>query len=172
MFVLLNFSVVHLSNDLNQKIIIAMKKLFSLLFVAGMTMTAFAQSNGPEITFEKTTIDYGTIAEKSDGTRMFIFKNTGNEPLIIERAQGSCGCTVPEWPREPIMPGQESKIKVTYDTKRIGRISKSVKIYSNATNTDAQGVTTLRITGEVQKVEEAPTTPLNKSEGQSSIRNK
>jgi hypothetical protein len=149
-----------------------MKKLFALLFVAGMSLTGYAQSNGPEITFEETTIDYGTIAEKSDGTREFVFRNTGNEPLIIERAQGSCGCTVPEWPRDPIMPGQENKIKVTYDTRRLGAISKSVRIYSNATNTDAQGVTTLRIKGKVEKVEEASTVPLNNTEGKSSIRNK
>ncbi|MCC5918994.1 MAG: DUF1573 domain-containing protein [Cryomorphaceae bacterium] len=149
-----------------------MKKLFALLFATGLSFGVSAQANGPEITFEETTIDYGTIPEKADGTRIFKFRNTGNEPLIIERAQGSCGCTVPEWPREPIMPGQSSTIKVTYDTKRIGRISKSVKIYSNASNTDAQGTTTLRIIGEVKKAEEVPTTPLNKSEGKSSISNK
>lgn len=149
-----------------------MKHLFSLLLIAGMGFMGYAQSNGPEITFEETTVDYGTIEEKSDGTREFVFRNTGNEPLIIERAQGSCGCTVPEWPRDPIMPGQESKIKVTYDTRRLGAISKSVRIYSNASNTDAQGVTTLRIKGKVVKAEEVPTTPLNNSQGQSSIRNK
>ncbi|MCH8546058.1 MAG: DUF1573 domain-containing protein [Cryomorphaceae bacterium] len=149
-----------------------MKHLFSLLLIAGLGFMGFAQSNGPEITFEETTVDYGTIEEKSDGTREFVFRNTGNEPLIIERAQGSCGCTVPEWPRDPIMPGQESKIKVTYDTRRLGAISKSVRIYSNASNTDAQGVTTLRIKGKVVKAEEVPTTPLNNSQGQSSIRNK
>lgn len=149
-----------------------MKNFFSLLLVTGLMISGYAQSNGPEITFEETTVDYGTIAEKSDGTREFVFRNTGNEPLIIERAQGSCGCTVPEWPRDPIMPGQENKIKVTYDTRRVGAISKSVRIYSNAGNTDAQGVTTLRIKGKVEKVEQAPTTPLNNTEGQSSIRNK
>lgn len=149
-----------------------MKHLFSLLLIAGMGFMGYAQSNGPEITFEETTVDYGTIEEKADGTREFVFRNTGNEPLIIERAQGSCGCTVPEWPRDPIMPGQESKIKVTYDTRRLGAISKSVRIYSNASNTDAQGVTTLRIKGKVVKAEEVPTTPLNNSQGQSSIRNK
>ncbi len=149
-----------------------MKHLFSLLLITGMGFMGYAQSNGPEITFEETTVDYGTIEEKADGTREFVFRNTGNEPLIIERAQGSCGCTVPEWPRDPIMPGQESKIKVTYDTRRLGAISKSVRIYSNASNTDAQGVTTLRIKGKVVKAEEVPTTPLNNSQGQSSIRNK
>ncbi|TVQ78203.1 MAG: DUF1573 domain-containing protein [Flavobacteriales bacterium] len=149
-----------------------MKKIFAILFAGFLAVPAFAQSKGPEITFETTTIDYGQIDEKADGARTFVFRNTGNEPLIIERAQPTCGCTVPDWPREPIMPGKEGKIQVTYDTKRIGHFNKSIKIYSNASNTDAQGITTLRIRGEIQRIPDTPTTPLNNSGEQSSIRNK
>jgi hypothetical protein len=151
-----------------------MKKIFAFVLTTLFFAPVFAQSKktGPEITFEETTIDYGKIEEKSDGARTFVFRNTGNEPLIIERAQPTCGCTVPEWTREPIMPGKEGRIQVTYDTKRIGHFNKSIKIYSNASNSDAQGVITLRIRGEIEKIPDTPTTPLNNSGNQSSIRNK
>ena len=62
----------------------------------------------------------------------FEFTNTGKEPLIISDAKGSCGCTVPQWPKEPIAPGKMGKIKVTYDSKRTGNIDKKVTITSNA----------------------------------------
>jgi len=78
-------------------------------------------------------VDYGTIEQGADGVREFVFTNTGKSPLIISNAVGSCGCTVPTWPKEPIKPGQKAAIKVKYDTKRIGAINKSVTITSNAT---------------------------------------
>ncbi|MBN8703522.1 MAG: DUF1573 domain-containing protein [Bacteroidetes bacterium] len=93
--------------------------------------------NAAELKFEKETHDYGTIKQGADGNCEFKFKNTGKEPLIISNAQGSCGCTVPIWPKEPIKPGESSTIKVHYDTKRVGAISKSVTITSNAKNSPA-----------------------------------
>ena len=63
------------------------------------------------------------------------------------KVRSSCGCTVPTWPRKPIMPGQEETIKVKYDTRRMGRIYKSITIYSNAKNSPVVA----RITGEVVK---------------------
>ncbi|PCH97579.1 MAG: hypothetical protein COB85_02615 [Bacteroidetes bacterium] len=92
-----------------------------------------ANPNAPEIKFESDVIDYGTIDYNGDGMREFVFTNTGKEPLIITRAKGSCGCTVPTWPKEPIMPGQQGKIKVKYATNRPGKFTKSVTISSNAT---------------------------------------
>jgi hypothetical protein len=86
----------------------------------------------PEITFEKETHDYGTIDQGADGSYDFKFKNTGKEPLVITNARGSCGCTVPSWPKEPIKPGGTGIIKVTYDTKRVGAFTKTVTITSNA----------------------------------------
>ena len=86
---------------------------------------------GPVMTFEKTEIDYGTIAQGADPLRRFKFKNTGTEPLIIKDARGSCGCTVPSYKKEPIAPGESSEIEVRYDTQRIGDISKSVTITTN-----------------------------------------
>lgn len=88
--------------------------------------------NAPEITFEQEVIDYGTIEYGSSGDREFKFKNTGKEPLIIQSATGSCGCTVPTAPKEPIKPGDTGVIKVNYDTKRVGNFDKTVTIVSNS----------------------------------------
>ena len=88
--------------------------------------------NAPTMTFESEVVDYGTIEQGADGVREFKFTNNGKEPLIISNARGSCGCTVPTWPKEPIKPGESSVIKVKYDTKRLGAINKSVTITSNA----------------------------------------
>jgi len=90
--------------------------------------------NAPVITFEKDVHDYGTIYQNGNGTCYFAFTNTGKEPLILDKPRSSCGCTVPTWPKQPILPGQSDTIKVTYDTKRLGRIHKTVSIISNANN--------------------------------------
>jgi hypothetical protein len=101
--------------------------------------------NAPKIEFEKETIDYGTIEHKSDGNREFVFKNTGKEPLIITNCKGSCGCTVPTWPKEPIAPGATASIKVKYATDRVGPFTKTVTVTSNASTPTK----TLKITGKV-----------------------
>jgi hypothetical protein len=101
--------------------------------------------NAPNLTFEKTVHDYGTIANGSDGACEFKFKNTGKEPLIISNCQASCGCTVPVCPKEPILPGKSGTIKITYATTRTGKINKNVTVTSNAKNSPL----TLTITGEV-----------------------
>ena len=88
--------------------------------------------NEPEIIVDTDVIDYGKIEYNGDGLRIFKFKNTGKEPLIITSAKGSCGCTVPTWPKEPIMPGKSGVIKVKYSTNRVGRFTKTVTISSNA----------------------------------------
>jgi len=106
-------------------------------------------SASAQIEFEKETHDYGTIKQNANGVYEFKFKNTGTQPLIISNATGSCGCTVPEWPREPIAPGKSGVIKVKYDTKIVGPFSKSVTLQSNATNDPSK---TLRIKGTVEEV--------------------
>ena len=124
------------------------------LAIAGSfaTNTVIAQGTTPvkvagaEITLDKEVHNYGKIDKNSDGACYFTITNTGNEPLTITRAKGSCGCTVPDWPREPIAPGASAKMKVTYATNRVGKINKSVTITSNATNSPTKVV---RIKGEV-----------------------
>lgn len=108
--------------------------------------TTPANPNAPEATFEQDVIDYGVIEYDSDGNREFKFKNTGKEPLIIYSATGSCGCTVPTWPKEPIKPGETAAIKVHYDTKRPGSFEKSVTVSSNGKTPSR----TLKIKGTVK----------------------
>ena len=139
------------------------KALLSLvvLFVASVAMnTVVAQiETGAKIEFSKDTHDYGTVKYGADGTCTFEFKNTGNEPLIISTAKGSCGCTVPEWPKEPIAPGAKGTITVKYDTKRPGAINKSVTITSNAVNEPTK---VIRIKGNVLPAPESGA-PVNSS---------
>lgn len=92
-----------------------------------------ATTSNAEITFDKDLHDFGTIDYAGNGTYEFRFVNTGKEPLIISEAHGSCGCTVPTYPKNvPIKPGAVEYIKVTYDTKRAGNFTKTVTITSNA----------------------------------------
>jgi hypothetical protein len=90
--------------------------------------------DGALIEFESETIDYGTIENKSDGNREFHFTNTGNSPLVITDAKGSCGCTVPTWPKGAIAPGESAVIGVKYATDRTGAFTKSITLTSNAVN--------------------------------------
>lgn len=116
------------------------KLLFSFVLLAFISLTASAQDvakpsvnqNSAEITFDKTVHDYGTVYQDGNGTCEFKFTNTGKEPLILSKPLSSCGCTVPTWPQEPILPGKSDVIKVTYNTKSIGPINKTVTVNSNA----------------------------------------
>ena len=147
------------------------KSIISVYLLAGMLIasTALFAQNGPENTevttppvienpdaavmsFEKDLVDYGTIEQGSDPFREFSFTNTGKEPLIITNAKGSCGCTIPEWPKEPINPGESSVIKVRYDTKRIGAFTKTVTISSNAKTPSK----VIKIKGKVEAPPAAP----------------
>jgi len=88
---------------------------------------------GASMVFVSETIDYGTIAHNADGKREFVFTNNGNKPLIITNATGSCGCTVPTYPKEPIAPGAKAVIGVKYATDRVGAFTKTVTLTTNAT---------------------------------------
>lgn len=131
--------------------------------VVGSFAVTTAQVAGPQIEFEKLEHDYGTVEQGGDGATEFVFTNTGTEPLIISKAKGSCGCTVPEWPKEPIAPGAKSAIKVKYDTKRVGPISKSVTITSNSVD---NSTALLKIKGTVEaKPTEADSPEMKTIEG-------
>lgn len=88
--------------------------------------------NAPEIKFTSDTHDYGTINKGADGNCSFTFTNTGKEPLILSNVRSSCGCTTPSWTKDPVLPGKSGKIDVHYDTNRLGQISKSITVTSNA----------------------------------------
>jgi hypothetical protein len=105
-----------------------MKALTTLLLVFFVSIAM----NSQEFKFDLETIDYGKINKGADGERIFVFTNIGDAPIIIQNVQSSCGCTIPEKPENPIMPGEKGKIKVSYDTKRVGGFSKQITILSNA----------------------------------------
>ena len=86
------------------------------------------------IIFQKLEHNYGTIQNGGDGNSAFTFTNKGQKPLLLSNVSASCGCTVPEWPKEPILPGKSGSIKVTYNTAIIGSFRKTITVSSNAAN--------------------------------------
>lgn len=100
--------------------------------VTKTTKIATPKVEGAGMVFDTETIDYGTIAHNSEPNRKFEFTNNGNKPLIITNTQGSCGCTVPTTPKEPIAPGARGVIGVKYATDRVGAFTKTVTVSSNA----------------------------------------
>ncbi len=129
---------------------------------AAMTDPAAAAATpvptGPLTTlkFDQDTYDWGKVMDGEKVTHVFKFKNTGSEPLIISNAKGSCGCTVPEWPKDAIAPGKSGEIKVVFDSKGKGAVggkedSKRVTVTANTDPVD----TYLTIKGKVDKKEDA-----------------
>jgi hypothetical protein len=142
------------------------KVILSMGFMLGMALMGQLKAqpgvtpdpsnpNAADIVFETELVDYGTIEHNADGNREFKFKNTGKEPLIISNCTGSCGCTVPTWPKEPIKPGETQSIKVHYATDRVGAFEKTVTVTSNAKS----ATKVLKIKGNV-KPDPASTTPV------------
>ena len=129
-----------------------MKKilLFTMLFFCGMNV-ALAQKPA-EIKFDKLTHDFGTFSEKEPVVSCtFSFTNVGEVPLVINQAVASCGCTVPEYTKTPIQPGEKGEIKVTYNGtgKFPGHFKKSITVRTNG----AVEMTRLYIEGEMTKAE-------------------
>jgi hypothetical protein len=104
-------------------------------------IAALPKVEGAGMVFENETIDYGTIEHNAEGKREFVLTNNGNKPLIISNTQGSCGCTVPTTPKDPIAPGAKAVIGVKYDTNRPGPFTKTVTVTSNAEGTPTKVLT-------------------------------
>lgn len=121
-------------------------------------VSATATSLKPEnVEFKTDMHDFGTVAEGPDAEFKFEFKNTGKEPVILSAVTASCGCTAPEWSKEPVLPGKKSVIKAVYHTAgRPGGFNKTITVTSNA------GVKVLTIKGNVEKAPES-SVPANKS---------
>ena len=120
-----------------------MKKLLLAAVLGLGTMTAI---QAQEISFEQDVIDYGEVAKGSNGERVFVFQNTGDKPLLIKNVKTSCGCTVADYPKTAVAPGEKAEIKVGYDTNRLNNFSKTIEVYSNAVE---NGRKLLRIKGVV-----------------------
>ena len=108
-----------------------------------------ARDRGQEIWFEEQLHDFGEIEKDGDGSWSFAFKNLGGKALVINRVRSTCGCAVPQWPREPIEPGASGEISVLYDTSKTGTFLKSIIVYSSAANSPVK----LQIRGRVVSAE-------------------
>jgi hypothetical protein len=136
--------------------------VFILFIASAMAQTtatppAVVNPNAPKIVFKENEFDFKSVDEGPKITHEFIFTNKGKEALVLSNVKASCGCTTPVWPKEPILPGQEGKILVTYNTSgRPGPFTKSITITSNAD--EANKVITIR--GAVTSVPEKNTVPV------------
>ncbi|KXB37568.1 hypothetical protein HMPREF1869_00264 [Bacteroidales bacterium KA00251] len=124
--------------------------LIALVLSLGAYCEGFAQEakSGAKIETTEVEFDFGEILE-ADGpvSHTFVVKNTGKSPLVLTRVSASCGCTKPEFSREPIAPGASTKIKITYNPAgRPGQFVKTIAIYSNG----SEGAVTVRIRGVVK----------------------
>jgi hypothetical protein len=137
-----------------------MKKV---VFVVALSLWSLGMYAQPKLSAPDFTVDYGEVEFGGNGERIFRFKNEGKDPLIITNAQGSCGCTVPDWPKEPIMPGQEGQIKIKYDTKRAGAINKQVTITTN--EPEGSNTHVVKVKGMVKNQPENVGMPLREQAG-------
>lgn len=111
--------------------------------------------NVPVMKFDKEEYNFGAIKQGDKVEYAFEFVNTGKDPLIITEAHGSCGCTVPVWPKEPVKKGEKGTIKVTFNSAgKMGMQDKTVTITSNA----ADSPKVLHIKGNVEQPAAAPET--------------
>lgn len=129
-----------------------MARFLHLLVLAPLAHLALAQTNGnplpsgPAITFTSVEHDFGELPFGGNGNCTFVFVNSGDAPLLITACRSSCGCVVPTWSLEPVLPGDTAHVQVKYDTRRMGPFTKTVTVESNAVNTP---VVLLRIKGKV-----------------------
>lgn len=140
-----------------------MKKLTTLIVVLVASISVYAQKNAsdtiPSIKFEKVEHDFGKIKEGTLATYSFVFTNTGKVPIILSHVQASCGCTTPEWPKEPIMPGAKATVKAAYNSYgRPGQFYKTILVRSNAPDV------TLSIKGDVIVNTPEPVSPVRNNQ--------
>ena len=138
-----------------KKLILSLAMVVSFVFVEAQT-----------IEFESKVIDYGIIEHNADGNREYKFTNSGDAPLIIKAAKGSCGCTVPSYKKEDgsseWAPGESGTIKVKYATNRIGKFTKTITL---TTNTADKKPVILTIKGEVTAPEKEIGAPTKETKG-------
>ena len=139
---------------------ISITLIFTFLLASFSFAQEIAEQLGPKTTieFEEIEFDWGTITQGDKASYVFKFTNTGNEPLIIKNAKGSCGCTVPQWPKAPIAPGEQGEIKVVFSSK--GKMGKQSKRVTITANTDP-GMSYLNVKGNIIKDEKYTFTDMS-----------
>lgn len=137
-----------------------MKKVLFVIMMALGSIAAFAQEKAgdqPQITFALTEHDFGKIQEGTMANYEFTFTNTGKAPLVLSNVQPSCGCTTPEWNKEPIAPGAKGTIKASFNSYgRPGSFQKYITVKSNASNSEVM----LIIKGTVEPKPIEPVSPV------------
>lgn len=143
-----------------------MKKLFSIIAIVSFSLsTVFAQElteanpNAPEFKWVEETHDFGTIPQSVPVTNKFYFENTGKEPLIVSNVQKTCGCTVTDWTKEPVMPGQKGFVAAEFNAAKEGPFTKAITVQSNAKTPNVK----LYFKGTVQKAEQTGSVPEQKT---------
>ena len=113
--------------------------LFTFFKLNAQPITTSTPSQNPdnyniaEITFEKIVHDFGTVKKGADGNCEFKFTNTGKEPLILSNVTSTCGCTVPSWTKEPVLPGKTGTIKISYTKmETVAPFNKQITVFSNS----------------------------------------
>lgn len=143
-----------------------MKKLFSIIALVTVAFTAIqaqelteANPNAPEFKWVEETHDFGSIAQGIPVTNKFIFENVGKEPLIVSNVQKTCGCTVTDWTKEPVMPGQKGFVAAEYNAAKEGPFTKAITVQSNAKTPNVK----LYFKGTVEKSEQTGSVPEQKT---------
>jgi hypothetical protein len=134
-----------------------MKKILFLSILAVFTTSLYQCGKGVKghstrtssIIFDTIMHNFGEIPFGGKAEFEFVFTNAGMSPLVLTHVKSTCGCTIPEWSKEPVNAGGKGRIHVKYDTKRVGTFNKSVYVYSNAEN----GVQRLMISGKVRSAD-------------------
>jgi hypothetical protein len=141
-----------------------MKKLLISLSLSGPPATTTMaphnyEADGPKMNVEESTYNFGKIPQGIPAKHKFGITNTGNEPLIIQNVQKTCGCTVTDWTKDPIMPGESGYVTAQYNAARMGNFKKPITVVSNATNSPMR----LYFKGEVVKKSELKGAPSNEN---------
>ena len=136
------------------------KAIISATIILAATLQVLAQeAAAPKIAFEETVFNFDTIMQNGNAEHVFRFTNAGTAPLLITSAFSSCGCVVPEWPKEPIAPKASGSVRVKYNTGKTGPFTKVIVVKSNDVETPK---TVLRINGVVVEATEMKQIETNK----------
>lgn len=131
-----------------KKVIFMLLAVSAVIFACNNTKTKTAGTESTSIKFDEESYDFGKVAMGDTVEHDFSFTNTGELPLIISNAEASCGCTVPEYPKEPLAPGESGIVKVKFDTSnKTGKQHKVVTLTSNAEPAKTEIFLTGEITG-------------------------